>query len=58
MQIRTITTGAREADIERAAQAAQMRCVIVPCDLTRHLSFPGAWKQYRSLKDVTVPELL
>lgn len=42
----------------RAAQAAQMRCVIVPCDLTRHLSFPGAWKQYRSLEVVTVPELL
>jgi HAD superfamily hydrolase (TIGR01509 family) len=42
----------------RAAQAAGMRCVIVPCDLTRHLVFAGAWKQYRSLEEVTIANLL
>lgn len=42
----------------RAAHAAKMRCVIVPCDLTRHLTFPGAWKQFRSLEETTVADLL
>lgn len=42
----------------RAAHAAQMRCVVVPCALTQHLVFDGAWKQLRSLEDVTVPELV
>lgn len=42
----------------RAAHAAQMRCVVVPCDLTRHLTFEGAWRQLRSLEEVTVPELV
>jgi putative hydrolase of the HAD superfamily len=42
----------------RAAHAAAMRCVIVPCDLTRHLTFEGAWRQLRSLEEITVPELV
>ena len=42
----------------RAARAAEMKCVIVPCDLTRHLTFEGAWKQYRSLEDVAIADLL
>jgi HAD superfamily hydrolase (TIGR01509 family) len=42
----------------RAARAAEMKCVIVPCDLTRHLAFEGAWKQYRSLEDVAIADLL
>ena len=42
----------------RAAHAAQMRCVVVPCGVTQHLSFDGAWRQLRSLEDVTVPELV
>lgn len=42
----------------RAAQAAQMRCVVVPCDLTRHLTFEGAWKQLSSLEDIVVADLL
>jgi putative hydrolase of the HAD superfamily len=42
----------------RAAQAAKMRCVVVPCELTRHLNFQGAWKQFQSLEEVTLSELL
>ena len=42
----------------RAARAAEMKCVIVPCDLTRHLVFEGAWKQYRSLEEVAIADLL
>ena len=42
----------------RAAHAAQMRCVVVPCAVTQHLIFHGAWRQLRSLEDVTVPELV
>lgn len=42
----------------RAARAAGMRCVIVPCDLTRHLTFEGVWKQFRSLEDVKIADLL
>lgn len=41
----------------RAAHAAEMRCVVVPCAVTRHLVFPGAWKQLRSLEDATTLEL-
>lgn len=41
----------------RAAHAAEMRCVIVPCAVTRHLVFPGAWKQLRSLEEATTLEL-
>ncbi|MFZ4764530.1 MAG: HAD family hydrolase [Roseimicrobium sp.] len=42
----------------RAAHAAQMRCVVVPCAVTRHLTFHGAWRQLESLQDVTIPELV
>ena len=41
----------------RAATAAGMRCVVVPCAITSHLDFQGAWRQLRSLEEVTVPEL-
>jgi HAD superfamily hydrolase (TIGR01509 family) len=41
----------------RAARAAHMRCVVVPCDLTRHLTFEGAWRQYRSLEEVKIADL-
>ncbi len=41
----------------RAAHAAEMRCVVVPCAVTQHLVFPGAWKQLRSLQEVTALEL-
>lgn len=42
----------------RAAHAAEMRCVVVPCAVTRHLAFEGAWRQLQSLEEVTVPELI
>ena len=42
----------------RAAHAAKMRCVVVPCVVTQHLTFHGAWRQLRSLEDITVPELV
>jgi HAD superfamily hydrolase (TIGR01509 family) len=41
----------------RAAHAAEMRCVVVPCAVTRHLVFPGAWKQLGSLEETTALEL-
>lgn len=41
----------------RAAHAAEMRCVVVPCAVTQHLVFPGAWKQLHSLQNVTTLEL-
>lgn len=41
----------------RAAHAAEMRCVVVPCAVTQHLVFPGAWKQLQSLEDATTLEL-
>lgn len=41
----------------RAAHAAGMRCVVVPCDVTRHLAFDGAWKHHRSMVEFTVPDL-
>lgn len=42
----------------RAAHAAGMRCIVVPCEVTKHLAFDGAWKQVRSLEEFTVPGLL
>lgn len=42
----------------RAAHAAGMRCIVVPCDITRHLNFHGAWRQLKSLEEMSVPELL
>lgn len=40
----------------RAAQAAQMRCVVVPSEVTRHLSFDGAWRQFGSLAEFRLAE--
>jgi len=42
----------------RAAHAAGMRCVIVPCDVTRHLDFQGAWKKLESLANVSLRDLV
>lgn len=42
----------------RAAQAASMRCVVVPCAITSHLNFEGAWRRLSSLEEVTVRELM
>jgi HAD superfamily hydrolase (TIGR01509 family) len=42
----------------RAALAAQMRCVVVPCHITRHYSFEGAWKQFTSLADFRLADLV
>jgi HAD superfamily hydrolase (TIGR01509 family) len=41
----------------RAAHAAGMRCVVVPCAVTSHLTFDGAWRQLASLEEITVPDL-
>jgi HAD superfamily hydrolase (TIGR01509 family) len=41
-----------------AARAAQMRCVIVPCPMTAHLAFEGAWRQHESLADFRLVELI
>ncbi len=35
----------------RAARVAQMRCVVVPCPVTAHLDFDGAWRRHASLAD-------
>lgn len=42
----------------RAAKAADMRCVIVPCTVTRHLDFDGAWRKYESLTAFELPRSL
>ena len=34
----------------RAAHAAGMRCIVVPSEMTRHLSFDGAWRKHESLE--------
>jgi putative hydrolase of the HAD superfamily len=34
----------------RAARSAEMRCVVVPCAVTQHLDFDGAWRQFDSLE--------
>ena len=41
----------------RAAQAAEMRCIVVPGALTQHLSFDGAWRRLWSLEEVLLREL-
>jgi putative hydrolase of the HAD superfamily len=41
----------------KAALAAQMRCIVVPGPMTRHLVFAGAYRQVGSLADVTLAEL-
>jgi len=42
----------------RAAHAAEMRCIVVPCDVTRHLVFEGAWKQLGSMDELRLAELV
>ena len=42
----------------RAARAAEMRCVIVPCAVTEHLDFGGAWRKHRSLDEFQLAHLL
>ncbi len=41
----------------RAAQSAQMRCVVVPGALTAHLDFTGAWRQFGSLEEFSLAGL-
>ena len=41
----------------RAAQAAQIRCVVAPGPMTRHLTFEGAFRRVASLAEVTLREL-
>ncbi|MEZ0275189.1 MAG: HAD family hydrolase [Roseimicrobium sp.] len=41
----------------RAAHAAGMRCIVVPCEVTKHLAFDGAWRHLGSLEEFTVPDL-
>lgn len=41
----------------RAAKTAEMRCIIVPCSVTEHLEFDGAWKKFRSMEEFTIEEL-
>ena len=40
-----------------AARAAQMRCVIIPCSITSHFKFEGAWRQFASLADFKIADL-
>lgn len=41
----------------KAALAAEMRCVVAPGPMTRHLDFAGAWRQVESLAHVSLREL-
>lgn len=41
----------------RAAQAANIRCVVAPGPMTRHLEFEGAYRRVASLAEVTLREL-
>lgn len=42
----------------RAAKAAGMRCIAVPGPMTRHLDFEGAFKEVRSLEEVSLKQLM
>jgi HAD superfamily hydrolase (TIGR01509 family) len=42
----------------RAARAAEMRCVVVPCAVTAHLTFEGAWRRHESLADFRLADLV
>lgn len=42
----------------RAANAAGMRCIVIPGPMTRHLEFPGAFRQVDSLLDVALIDLV
>ncbi|SDS69977.1 putative hydrolase of the HAD superfamily [Paenibacillaceae bacterium GAS479] len=41
-----------------AASAAGLRTVVIPNEVTRHMSFPGADLQLKSMADMTLDELL
>ncbi len=41
-----------------AASAAGMRCVIIPCPMTAHLEFAGAWRKHESLSDLCLAEMM
>lgn len=42
----------------RAAQAAGMRCLVVPCDVTRSLEFEGATHRIESMAETRLEQLL
>ncbi len=42
----------------RAAQAAGIRCLIVPGPTTRHLDFTGAWRVADSLDDISIARIV
>ncbi|TDU81663.1 putative hydrolase of the HAD superfamily [Prosthecobacter fusiformis] len=42
----------------RAAKAAEMRCIVVPGPMTRHLNFEGALRRVGSLAEVSLQELV
>lgn len=39
----------------RAATAAGMRCMVVPCAITQHLVFDGAWGKLEALSGYSLP---
>lgn len=41
----------------RAAQAAGIRCLVIPGPTTRHLDFPGAWRMAESMAAVSIADL-
>ncbi len=41
----------------KAAQAAGVRCVVVPGPMTCHLNFSGAWRRLKNLTEVSLREL-
>ncbi|MFT5470997.1 MAG: HAD superfamily hydrolase (TIGR01509 family) [Verrucomicrobiales bacterium] len=42
----------------RAAQTAGMRCLVVPCDVTRTIEFEGATHRVESLAEMSLQQLL
>lgn len=42
----------------KAAIAAQMRCIVAPGPMTRHLDFSGAWRQKESLAHFSLSDVL
>lgn len=41
-----------------AARAAGIRCIVAPSPMTSHLEFEGAWKQVRSLEEVSLRKMI
>lgn len=41
----------------RAAQAAGMRCIVVPCEITKDLKFEGYWKKFSNLNELKLREI-